>query len=133
MPFFDRLRSLDGLLLIALVGAVLMRGLIPAGWMAGNVDGVMRLTICSGAGEADIWIDEAGNRIAEPGLADTPTGNGMCDFAPLWAAYDLPDRIAVPALRPVIETAMAHVPQLVAIGRGLAAPPPYKTGPPPAH
>jgi hypothetical protein len=114
-------------LAVVLAATLLMRALVPAGWMPAIADGQL-ITICSGMGEAKLWIDANGNPVETP-HDKNPSGDRACAFAaslggfmaplalclacPLGiAAVDLPGRLAV------------------AVGLGLAAPPPPAIGPP---
>ena len=112
-------------LLIAL--ALLIRALVPTGWMpVAGPDG-MHLTLCPGQGAM------AHSMPGMKGGADHRGGalpDHPCAFAGLGLAADtapppliLPNR-ATPAVEPRRDQAT------VAVGRGLAAPPPPATGPP---
>lgn len=117
-----------GLLAIGL----LMRLLIPAGWMpaAGNGYAIM---LCTGMGAATAWVDEEGNVHKEkPGPAQT--SDHPCTFAGSGSAFtgtDLPDPPIPSVISASFSMGMAF--EAVAIGRGLAAPPPPPTGPPAAN
>lgn len=107
--------------------ALMLRMLVPVGWMPAT-DG-RSITLCTGMGAVQAWIAADGTvheKAPQPaGKAEQP-----CVFAGLGAAIVLPD-LAGP-IAPVA-TPLAFAPPItavVAIGRGLAAPPPPPTGPP---
>lgn len=116
---------------LAILGvALLLRVLIPTGWMPSHgADGVTRITLCTGMGAVDAWVDAAGTvhdkKPVDKGGADQP-----CAFAGLAMLADVPDAAVEP---PPVEYAApsdSAFPTSVAVGRGLAAPPPPSTGPP---
>jgi len=110
-----------------LILALFLRVLVPAGWMPA-AGGSYAITLCTGAGMAKAWVDGEGRVHKEErtkGGIDHP-----CAFAGFGSIADLP-----PLLEPVFHLFAAAIPVLmpvlaVAIGRGLAAPPPPATGPP---
>lgn len=108
--------------------AVLMRLLVPAGWMPATDRG-FAITLCTGDGATQAWIDERGN--VQKGK---PAGQQMshdCLFSGFSAALDLTSPAGTPAAMLDIFGPMPHLARVVvAIGRGLAAPPPPATGPP---
>jgi len=121
-------RRRGGFALALIVFALLMRVLVPAGWMPASERGLM-ITLCTGTGAQQAWMDERGTlHEGKPGegQADHP-----CVFAGFAALLDLPSsagvldapRLTAPVLPALVATA-------VAIGHGLAAPPPPSTGPP---
>ena len=110
--------------------ALLMRMVIPAGWMP-TVDsaGYTRITICADAGRQDAWIDASGDlHKSDPGTQKH--SQQPCVFAGLGAALAMPILGALDLPLAVNATACLLICALVAIGRGLAAPPPPATGPP---
>jgi hypothetical protein len=112
------------LALVAL--ALLVRAAIPAGWMPAS-DGGRWITLCTGSGAVAAFVDADGVRHDDPAPAaqDHP-----CAFAGVAVPLTPPLAIAVPL--PSFETARPArlAAATVAIGRGLAAPPPPSTGPP---
>jgi hypothetical protein len=107
--------------------ALLMRLIVPAGWMPTAGNGYA-ITLCTGAGTVSAWIDADGKlHKGEP--ADTASDHS-CAFAGFAGALDLPatGALALPIL-PATAILVAR-PFAVDIGRGLAAPPPPQTGPP---
>ncbi|MES2498523.1 MAG: hypothetical protein V4618_20590 [Pseudomonadota bacterium] len=125
----DRGQWRDRIALAFVAAALLMRLLVPAGWMPAAERG-LAITLCTGAGAQQAWIDEKGNlhqgKQPGEGQADHPCVFGgfaaLLDVSPFGDALAGIAPLAV-ALPPLALTA-------VAIGRGLAAPPPPSTGPP---
>jgi hypothetical protein len=117
-------------LIAFVVLALALRILFPSGWMPSFVDGRATITLCTGAGMVEAWVD-AGGKIHKQSPAKKGTGDQPCAFAGLGAAADVPalDLISLP---------LPFAPQLLpnngvtalAIGYGLAAPPPPATAPP---
>ena len=111
-----------------LVLALAMRAAIPVGWMPSS-NGQATLTICTGNGMVDAWVDASGklhkSDPAKSGKHEMPCafsgiGVAIASAASLRsAAVELPP-IAAPVARLVT----------VSIGQGLTAPPPPQTGPP---
>lgn len=115
------------LALLALAFAMLSRAIIPAGWMPANTTGYA-VILCTGHGAVQMWMDDKGelhsNAPAEEAASDHP-----CAFANPGLPI-LPSLALIPAL---LLALTGHIPGdsgEVAIGRGLAAPPPPSTGPP---
>lgn len=110
------------------MAALLLRLLVPAGWMPA-ANGGFFITLCNAAGQTSVWMDDAGQvhkqKPAAEGKADQD-----CAFAPICAALDLPSVVA--PILPLLAVSVLPVAifQAVGIGRGLAAPPPPPTGPP---
>ncbi len=113
----------------------MLRLAIPSGWMpVADASGV-RLIICTGMGPTAAPVVTrkavmAHGRHQMPSGQDHPAGDHPCPFAgvalalaePLSAGLEFPTR--APA------TVVAAADTGVAVGRGLAAPPPPATGPP---
>jgi len=121
-------RQHRSILAIAFAAILLMRALVPAGWMPSDAKGQW-ITVCSGAGVSMAWIGADGkiHKDKAPGTAEK---DGHCAFSGLGLAVDVPAPGTL--IQPVEFVALA-LPVLVssvAIGQGLAAPPPPKTGPP---
>lgn len=118
----------EGRLALALILlALTMRLLVPTGWMP-SADG-RSVTLCTGMGVVEAWVDADGD-LHEKAPSKPVKAGEPCVFAGLAAAILAPQ--AMPAL-PLPATAASPVllPALtIAIGRGLAAPPPPPTGPP---
>jgi hypothetical protein len=113
-------------LLLAFV--LLMRVLVPAGWMpTQTVDG-FRVELCSGT---------TGKTVLIPGIKlvgqqeKHDAAKQVCDFAAAAQAASLPDLAPAPELLPQAAPGVTLASyQAPAPGRGLAAPPPPATGPP---
>jgi hypothetical protein len=112
--------------------ALLMRVLIPAGWMPSAEKGQM-ITLCTGTGVEKAWLGHDGT------IKDSPPENSdddkshsdsPCIFSGVSVA-NLHDLAAAEMASAIIETRQ-NSPRnnTTAIGRGLAAPPPPATGPP---
>lgn len=103
------------------------RALVPAGWMPSEAKGQW-ITICSGAGVTVAWLDADGKLHKESAPAEA--SDGHCTFAALGFALDVPPFIdGLPRYADLSSIAPIR-PFSVAVGQGLAAPPPPKTGPP---
>ena len=125
-PGKDRMRDRIALGLLAL--ALLMRVMVPAGWMPAAGNG-MAITLCTGMGPVAAWIDADG-KVHKQGPSDSRSDQ-PCAFSGLGTAFDLPtvhdvSAAPLPAGLPLLAAQAATVD----IGRGLAAPPPPATGPP---
>ena len=103
--------------------ALAIRLLVPQGWMPNGAGGVM---MCSGS--APVAMASAMH-----GGQEMPAGHGQdhpCPFAALGLAAAPPAAVA-PVLPPAAVTATGRsAAHAIAVGRGLAAPPPPATGPP---
>nr|WP_206377020.1 DUF2946 family protein [Sphingomonas sp. G-3-2-10] len=115
--------------LIAL--ALLMRVLVPGGWMPAAAADGFAITLCTGTGMETAWID------AEGGIhKDKPSGEAgadqHCAFAGMGMAMLGGDASAALAAPAPAQVELPARPLQAAIGQGLAAPPPPATGPP-AH
>nr|WP_047168472.1 hypothetical protein [Sphingomonas sp. Y57] len=125
---FDRGRQGGRIALVLVALALFMRLLVPAGWMPA-ADRGLAITLCTGTGAQQAWVDEQGNiHKGKPGegQADHP-----CVFGGFAAVLDLPMGLDLSGgLLPVPAALPALAATAVAIGQGLAAPPPPATGPP---
>lgn len=121
------LRPVRGIALTLLALALAVRLLVPAGWMPAQGQG-FAITLCTGAGAVEAWVDADGKLGKRPAAPDS--GNGKhCAFAGLGAP--LPGPMAEPAAPFAPAVTISPPPALTAaVGRGLAAPPPPATGPP---
>ena len=125
-----RIRALPRHIPLVLIAcAMLLRVLIPAGWMpTTGADGMARISICTGMGAETAWIDHDG-KIHK----DAPTGSHHdpqpCGFGVLGLGLDETPALILPL--PAIAAAAALIArQSLSVGHGLAAPPPPSTGPP---
>ena len=120
MSAFRRLLHSDRQLVLALLALVLaMRVAVPAGWMPQvGADGQARLVLCSGFGAETPGKDKSAQHAEMP-----------CVGAGVFTAIDTPPIALIATARPAFGP--LPLPRLiVAVGQGLAAPPPPKTGPP---
>ncbi|PXA85572.1 hypothetical protein DMC47_37085 [Nostoc sp. 3335mG] len=120
------------LALAVLACAMALRLLVPEGWMPVSDAHGFRITMCSGSGPMEMAMVMPG-MTTKHGHADhdqQPMQDHPCTFAHLGLALAEPALPAL-ALPPVGNAeALALRSFAVAIGRGLAAPPPPSTGPP---
>ena len=116
--------------------ALLLRLLVPAGWMPVRDATGLHLTICTGTGPMAMPMAPGTTAGPMAGMAHHMPGDQQgipehpCAFAHHGLAVAAP---RLPALvRPLAPVALlpAGLATRVAIGRGLAAPPPPPTGPP---
>jgi hypothetical protein len=121
------------LALAVIVCALALRMLVPQGWMPVSDAHGVRITLCTGSGPMDM-----ARTMSMPGMAmhhgktghDQSQPDHPCAFAGLGLALAEPTLPAL-ALPPLARIeALALRPLTIAIGRGLAAPPPPSTGPP---
>ncbi|WP_380873677.1 hypothetical protein ACFB49_43080 [Sphingomonas sp. DBB INV C78] len=120
-------RGKGGIAVMLVALALMMRLLVPAGWMPAT-DG-RAVTLCTGMGAVEMWIADDGT-LHEKAPVQPGKTTESCVFAALGAALVAPDLapvLAPPtmAVAPIMGAAFA-----VSVGRGLAAPPPPPTGPP---
>jgi hypothetical protein len=117
-------------LLAFVILALAIRMVVPAGWMPSFADGRAMITICTGAGMVEAWVDADG-KIHKENPAKKGAGDQPCAFAGLGGAADAPKfetaSLALPFAPQLIHK---NSPTAVAIGLGLAAPPPPATAPP---
>lgn len=134
-PARPRPRPMRLRMALALV-ALAMRALVPAGFMVSlDPDRWLVVSLCSGAGPMQMALNLDTGEYAD-GAAPTQENDGEAvDHAPcVFAAAAAP---VPPAMFAAIAPPLggfAHAapafPESVSIGRGLAAPPPFATGPP---
>lgn len=107
-----------------LLGAVLLlRALVPGGWMVERAGGELTVALCSDASGGQVFVTiPLGDETPDPHEGQ----QAPCAFT---ALADLPPALALPQPLPV-RGGPAPVPLEIAIGQGLAAPPPPQTGPP---
>lgn len=125
-------RTTQLLLAAVFACALLLRLAIPDGWMPAQTTRGWRLTICTGMGP----IDAMPAMTMSHGAHKMPAGNhhdsgsSICAFAGIGVAMAEPFVPSLALIPPAFAAAPALVREIVAIGRGLAAPPPPQTGPP---
>jgi len=109
--------------LLLLLGALLARAVIPAGWMVAPASAGVPIVICTGDGMVTGAMP--GKNDGQPRTNSEPcafAGLGLAALpAPLVAAVAAPLAVAIAILAPAV---------VLVPGRGLAAPPPPATGPP---
>ena len=111
-----------------LFAALLLRLLVPAGYMPVEGRG-FAVTLCTGMGRVEAWMDASGHIHKQK--PDDAKGEQPCIFAGHAAALDLPPMPAAAEAPMAAAQIMAGLPRwTVAVGQGLAAPPPPATGPP---
>lgn len=128
--FGERRRSITSWGLPLILCALLMRVIVPQGWMPSlDHTGTIKIEMCSGLANhgGAITLDVGGHK-SDP--SDQHQQDHVCPFAGLSAAFDdarLPTFVAPFAFSDALLPTSLDV---VSIGRGLAAPPPPSTGPP---
>lgn len=126
-------------LLLLFACAMLVRALIPTGWMPVADAQGFRIVLCSGTGPAMLSTGPSAKAPMEHAMAGmhherSPEHHSQgpehpCAFAGVTPAIDTPT-LAAPLPPAPVRTTPALARALVAIGHGLAAPPPPQTGPP---
>lgn len=109
--------------------ALLLRMLIPVGFMPATGQG-FAITLCNGMAAMPDEIDKHGH--VDKGQ-NTPDERGQhpCAFVGFSSVLDYSTFADASILHPMANVARVPLPSFaVAIGRGLAAPPPPSTGPP---
>lgn len=122
---------------LAAVCAIAVRVMIPAGYMVAPTQGqggLPAIVICTAQGAKTVSVDASG--VVQPGQKPSKPADGQagadhgCVFAGALTPLPVPSlqiaRIEAFAVRSPIDPPSAHQRP----GLGLAAPPPFKTGPP---
>lgn len=113
-------------LLVAL--ALFVRAAVPAGYMPDGAGRQIQVTLCADASGTPqtvaIPLDDSGKQ-----AADHPAKHSACAFAGM-AALDVPVAELAAPLPPQPAEPAPFAAQQIGVGQGLAAPPPYQTGPP---
>jgi hypothetical protein len=123
-----RSRALSALLLAAVL---LGRLLVPGGWMPERTAQGFAIAMCSGSGPMQAWLDQGGHlHSGKPDKPNDDHAKDPCPYGALSAAGQVPAGPAAEAPVLAAVEAPAQPARAVAIGRGLAAPPPFATGPP---
>jgi hypothetical protein len=109
--------------------ALAVRVLVPSGWMPSN-ERSFALTICTGMDIQTVWMDSKGKL-----HKDDPANGKSVEHAPCAFAADnvasASAQFDIPAALPHIALAVpVFAAREVAVGTGLAAPPPPAIGPP---
>jgi len=111
--------------MICALAAVVMRALVPVGYMAAREGDRISVTLC-GSGHTTV-LDLGGDKPD----GKTASGDGVCVFAASTA--NAPPPIATASIAAPIDIAppaVAAFPAAVQLGHGLAAPPPQSHAPP---
>ena len=129
-PVRNPVRSLKagGLVLFALL-ALTVRLLVPTGFMPDTSQGGFRIILCTGDGMVTAWLGADG-KLNDGKPTPKKPANEQCAFAALAGSFVAPETSSHELRVVVPEMAEFASPKTVAVGRGLAAPPPPSTGPP---
>jgi hypothetical protein len=112
-----------------IVLALAMRVIIPAGFMP-SAERSFALTICAGMDTQTVWMDKSGKLHKEDPSKDKSVKHQPCAFAGATLAADFPPAALQIAMGPVALPIPGFAKPEVAVGAGLAAPPPPAIGPP---
>ena len=129
-------RGIPQIVSLALIAcALVLRIVVPQGWMPERTADGWRITICTGTGPMQMDMPAAMAAAMKgahhaPADRDHTTTDHPCAFAGFAAALSEPALPAVILPKPVVVAWLTGSAIHVAIGRGLAAPPPPATGPP---
>lgn len=112
------------LLLICALAAVVMRAVVPVGYMATRAGDLISVTLCGSGQAAVLDLGDHGPDGKAPG------GDGVCVFAASTATA--PPLVAASIAAPIVvlDAPLDTFPRAVRIGLGLAAPPPQSHAPP---
>lgn len=120
----------SGWALALLFCALLVRAMVPAGWMPVASGNGYSIEFCTGKGAVSMWVDGAG-KVHKQKPASREGADQPCAFSGLAHAVALPEVTTPPVPLIAIVAMLGALPiAAVAVGRGLAAPPPPPTGPP---
>lgn len=131
--FRTRRASAHFISLAIIAWALVMRVLIPQGWMPVETSDGWRITICTGSGPMQMDMPGMAAMKAmhhRSGDQDHGSSDHPCAFSGLAMALDKPPLPALPLPTPVPAILLAALVIAIGVGRGLAAPPPPATGPP---
>ena len=112
---------------LIVVLALAIRLAVPAGWMPGKE--AFELTVCTGVDTETYWLDRDGTLHKSKPHGDDGKIDKPCAFGGMasLAATAQPAEPPTPRNREIASYMFGSV---VAVGQGLAAPPPPQTGPP---
>lgn len=123
--------------LVAIAAILLLKALVPSGWMPMAQDGSVRIVPCGGWAPAPrAVVAEHHDNHAAPSAGhgqhheDGQSVEPPCAFAGLGLAWTLPPPFASAAALAPQAAMPGGVHHRLQPGRGLAAPPPPATGPP---
>ncbi len=123
---FSPFRNIAAALIVL---ALALRVIIPSGFMPSSERG-FALTICAGMDTQTVWMEKSGKLLKEDPSKGKSVEHQPCAFAGATMASDVPAPEIHVALAPVALAAPIFAEREVAVGRGLAAPPPPAIGPP---
>lgn len=109
--------------------ALALRVIIPAGFMP-SAERSFTLTVCAGMDTQTVWMDKSGKLHKEDPAKGKSVEHQPCAFAGAAMAPDVAADQSFSALPPVALARRAFAVTEIAVGRGLAAPPPPAIGPP---
>ena len=116
--------------------ALFLRILVPQGWMVAQTADGWRMTICTGTGP--MQMEMPGDMASAmdgthhgSGDQDHNANDHPCAFSSLAMALDAPPLPVLALSKIVLDRLPTGLPTIIGVGRGLAAPPPPATGPPP--
>lgn len=113
---------------MVMLAALVMRMLVPAGYMVDTASAGPAIVLCSGSGPETAVHGTAGHAHHHHG---GPAGeHEVCAYAALGMAAPPPDGTAVPAWTPLVEPGVMADLASSAIRPSPASPPPFATGPP---
>jgi hypothetical protein len=120
------MHSHRSILMAVFVISLITRALIPAGWMPSSIAGQM-VTICNGSGVTQAWLGHDG-QIHKDVPDETSPMDDPCVYAAVSMALIYSDELK--QTHAPTDPIALHWIARPSIGQGLAAPPPYSTGPP---
>lgn len=121
--------SLRNIASALIVLALAMRVLVPSGWMPSAERG-FALTICTGMDTQTVWMDKSGKLHKEDPAKGKPVEHSPCAFAGAAMASEVSSIDLQIAMPPAAIAVPGFARREVAVGTGLAAPPPPAIGPP---
>ena len=123
---FSPFRNISAALIVL---ALAVRVVIPSGWMPSTERG-FALTICTGMDTQTVWMDSKGKLHKQHPARGKSVEHQQCASAGTAMASDLPAANVHVAMAPVAQPLQVFSEHEVAVGKGLAAPPPPAIGPP---
>jgi hypothetical protein len=119
------------LILTLFACAILVRALVPAGWMPTvSADGGTVISLCTGAGAVEMVLASDGTLHEKAPVGHDGANDHPCSFAGMGQAFAAADPVVLPVSPPTDRADPPLKPGTISVGRGLAAPPPPQTGPP---
>jgi hypothetical protein len=133
MPVPLRLQVRDFPIVLLLALALLARMVVPTGWMPVFDGSELRLEMCGDSAPPPEAVQAM--HAIYGGKHGDPSGHGAkheppCPYAALSFAATTSEGLFIAAAPPVHAEPATFPASMVAVGRGLAAPPPPATGPP---